>query len=438
MGQYIIFFAQAFPNFRVAELESIADLYGIPVDLSGHDESKPFLVIELENEEQAKKLIARSILAKSIHELWGEGPDLESLHKDVQAKSSQEFDKYKHCTFKFDFASYMGAKNTPEKVEVIETFKYLEFEGKIRMKNPDQTFTVLEEYHVEGNEKAERPEYLWFGRQIQISARSEGVLEKYDLKKRRFIGTTSFDAELSLVTCNIAQVDHGKIVYDPFTGTGSFLLAGAHFGGIVMGTDIDAKAVRGKGANQDLAASFKQYGTLLQFVDVWTMDFTNNAIRPSLSVDTIVCDPPYGVREGLKVCGAKNPEKAAGREDNMVGGEIGFKRKDFIAPKKPYDLPSLLGDLLQFAAERMPVDGRLCFWMPTANDEYVEHLIPTHERLELLYVLEQEFNKWSRRLCVYVKRDENYKGETTNRMRSEKVAQFRDRYFKSFNEKSKH
>lgn len=435
MVQYIIFFAQAFPNFRVAELESIADLYGIKVDLSHHDERKPFLVIELEKEEHAKKLIKRSILAKGIYELWGEGEDLEALHKDVQAKSYKEFGKYKQCTFKFDFASYMGAKTTAEKIQMIETFQYLAFEGRIQMKNPEQIFTVLEEYHVSGNDKAEKPEYLWFGRQIQVSARAEGVVEKYDLKKRRFIGTTSFDAELSLVTCNIAQVDAGKIVYDPFTGTGSFLVAGAYFGGVVMGTDIDAKAVRGKGPKQDLQATLKQYGTELQFVDVWTMDFTNNALRGDLTVDCIVCDPPYGVREGLKVCGAKNPDKAAGREHKVVEGELGFRRKDFIAPKKPYDLASLLGDLLGFAAARMPVGGRLAFWMPTANDEFVENLVPTHERLELLYVLEQEFNKWSRRLVVYAKRGENYKGVTTNGMVG--VSHFRNRYFGSFNERSR-
>ena len=143
-------------------------------------------------------------------------------------------------------------------------------------------------------------------------------------------------------------------------------------------------------------------------MDTFVMDFTNNAFRSDLVVDSIVCDPPYGVREGLKVCGAKNPEKAAGRENHIVDGELGHFRRDFIAPKKPYELANLLEDLLNFAAERLPIGGRLAFWMPTANDEFVEHHIPQHARLEHLYALEQEFNKWSRRLVVYVKRDENY------------------------------
>lgn len=437
MKQYIISFAHSFPNFRTAELESIADIYGITVDLSHHDEKSPFLVVELENDDQAANLVRRSILAKGIYELWGQGKNLESLHKDIIQKSSHNFELYKTNTFKFDFVSFMGNKTTEEKIAVIETFKYTGFEGPIRLKNPEVVYAVLERYHVSGMEKADVPEYLWFGRQVQLSARSNGVVEKYDLKKRKYIGTTSFEAELSLVSCNIAQVMPGKFIYDPFTGTGSFLVAGAFFGAYPIGTDIDPRSIRGKSKNCNLKTNFKQYDTTSQLIDTFVMDFTNNALRNDLIIDSIVCDPPYGVREGLKVCGAKNPEKAMGRETNVVEGELGHLRRDFIAPKKPYELANLLEDLLNFAAEKLPTGGRLAFWMPTANDEFVEHHIPQHERLQHLYALEQEFNKWSRRLLVYVKRDETYRGETTNGMIDNNVTSFRVRYFKSFNEKSR-
>lgn len=437
MKKYIISFANSFPNFRVAELQALAELHDIHVDLSAHDEKSPFLIVELENDLQAQELVQRSILAKGIYELWGEGPDLPKLHEDIRAQSQDKFALYKHTSFKFDFVSFKGTKTAEEKIESIETFKYLPFEGKIRLKNPEVVFAILEEYHVVGMEKADMPSYLWFGREVQLSARSAGIVEKYDLKRRKYIGTTSFDAELSLVSCNIAQVLPGKIIYDPFTGTGSFLVAGAHFGAYPLGTDIDVRSIRGKGPKCNLKSNFAQYGTRGQFMDTLVMDFTNNAFRKDLVIDSIVCDPPYGVREGLKVCGAKNPEKAAGRETKIVDGELGHMRRDYIAPKKPYELANLLDDLLQFAAERLPVGGRLAFWMPTANDEFVEHHIPQHERLELLHALEQEFNKWSRRLLVYVKRNETYKGLTFNGMLANNVTEFRTRYFKSFNEKSK-
>lgn len=437
MKKYIISFANSFPNFRVAELESLADLFGVEVDLSHHNEKHPFLIVELENDDHARNLVKRSVLAKGIYELWGQGETLEQLHDDIRAQSADRFALYKHNTFRFDFVSFMGAKTTDQKISMIETFKYLGFEGKIRLKDPEVVFAVLEEYFVCGQERADKPNFLWFGREVQLSARSAGVVEKYDLKRRKYIGTTSFEAELSLISCNIGQVQPGKIIYDPFTGTGSFLVAGAYFGALPLGSDIDVRSIRGKGPQCNLKSNFKQYGTSSQFMDTLVMDFTNNAFRDDFVIDSVVCDPPYGVREGLKVCGAKNPEKAAGRENNVVEGELGYLRKDFIAPKKPYELANLLEDLLEFCAHRLPVGGRLAFWMPTANDEFVEHHIPRHARLELLYALEQEFNKWSRRLLVYVKRDAHYKGLTTNGMIQDNVTSFRVRYFKSFNEKSK-
>lgn len=436
MKSYLIYFAQAYPNFRQAELESIAQIYNIPVDLTHHDENSPFLVVQMQNDDHARKLIERSVLARAIYELWGEGSTYDDLHESVR-KNSHLFERYREPSFKFDFVTYMGSKSHEDRCAVVELFRYLGFEGKIRMKNPDEVFTVLEQYQVHGMEPALSPLHLWFGRSLQVSLRVNNILDKYDLKRRKYIGTTSFDAELSLVTCNIAQVAPGKIVYDPFAGTGSFLVAAANYGGIPVGSDIDPRMLRGKSPQCNIAANFRQYGTTLQFMDVLTMDFTNNAFRNDFVVDSIVCDPPYGVREGLKVCGAPNPERAAGRENVVIGGEKGFLRRDFIHPKKPYELLNLLGDLLNFAAERMPIGGRLAFWMPTANDDYEEHIIPQHERLQLLYALEQEFSKWLRRLLVYVKRGDDYKGKTVNGMKLHGIKNFRERYFDGFTEKSK-
>ncbi|ABN68396.1 putative ribonuclease methylating protein [Scheffersomyces stipitis CBS 6054] len=437
MKNYLIYFAQSYPNFRRPELESLANLNNFSFDLSHHDESKPFIVVQLENDDQAKKIMDRSILSRGIYELWGQGSNYDELHANIKATSQDKFEVYKKSSFKFDFIGYKGSKSREERVEIIQNFKYLAFEGGVRLKNPDEVFTVLEEYSVSGMEKATTPRNIWFGRQVQLSSRTENVLDKYDLRRRKYIGTTSFDAELSLVTCNIGQVGPGKVCYDPFTGTGSFLVASANFGALPIGSDIDVRMLRGKGKNCNIQANFKQYGTSTQFLDVLTMDFTNNAFRKDFVIDSIVCDPPYGVREGLKVCGAKHPEKAEGRENIVIEGEKAHLRRDFIQPKKPYELSDLLDDLLFFAGERLPIGGRLAFWMPTANDDFQVNLIPQHEQLELLYNLEQEFNKWSRRLLVYVKRDETYKGKTTNGLKSQNIANFRDRYFNGFNDQSK-
>ena len=42
------------------------------------------------------------------------------------------------------------------------------------------------------------------------------------------------------------QAAPGKIIYDPFAGTGSLLYACAQSGSYVMGSDIDGRQMRGK------------------------------------------------------------------------------------------------------------------------------------------------------------------------------------------------
>ena len=49
--------------------------------------------------------------------------------------------------------------------------------------------------------------------------------------------------QISNAPCHL-QVKKGDLVYDPFVGTGSILVAAAHFGAHTMGADIDIRVVR--------------------------------------------------------------------------------------------------------------------------------------------------------------------------------------------------
>lgn len=42
------------------------------------------------------------------------------------------------------------------------------------------------------------------------------------------------DAEMAFLMANQAQAKAGRLVYDPFVGTGSILVAAAHYGAITM------------------------------------------------------------------------------------------------------------------------------------------------------------------------------------------------------------
>jgi tRNA (guanine10-N2)-methyltransferase len=53
----------------------------------------------------------------------------------------------------------------------------------------------------------------------------------------------------------------------------------------------------------------------------------------------------------------------------------------------------MLDDILDFAAISLVDNGRLSFWMPTANDEDQEIKIPQHPSLEITSVCTQAFNR---------------------------------------------
>lgn len=219
-------------------------------------------------------------------------------------------------SFKFYVESFNGKRSQSEQHGIIEQFAYLGLNGPIAMKNPDMTFSVMEEYK---NKHVKAPTRVFLGRLLAIGSRH--LVDTYDLKKRHYIGTTSMDAELGLITANFAHAAPGRVAYDPFVGTGSFLVSCSHFGAYTLGSDIDGRQVRGK-KGRSVLSNFKQYGLVSTYLDGFVSDLTNTPLRKTRFLDAIVCDPPYGVREGLRVLGSRDPEK--GKEPVVRDGELRY------------------------------------------------------------------------------------------------------------------
>ncbi|KAJ3495787.1 hypothetical protein NLG97_g3149 [Lecanicillium saksenae] len=394
---FIIKFAQAHETFRIPEIEALAIVENVPLEIIQYDEASPLCIVRVPSADAAKRLIRRSIMAQSIHELWGSGKNLEELNESVETTSGPVWPEYKNSSFKFVFDSYQGSRSKPNQLAVINNFRFLPFEGPIIMKNPDEIFTILELWPWNSvPEGIEHPDYYHLGRFIANSARD--VVLKFDLKKRQYISTTSMDSELALITANIALAAPGKIFYDPFVGTGSFPIACAHFGAMSWGSDIDGRSIRGEGKEKSLKGNFGQYDIESRLGDVFAADVTNSPIRRRRVWDGIVCDPPYGVREGLRVLGLKDPEKTPWLVERGMKHGMEF---DYVPPKKPYSFMAILDDILVFAVETLVDNGRLSFWMPTANEEDQSIPAPTHPSLEIVANCVQIFNKWSRRLITY-------------------------------------
>ncbi|KAI0457575.1 S-adenosyl-L-methionine-dependent methyltransferase [Xylaria acuta] len=396
--QYLIRFTQLHDTFRLAEIQALAVLASIDLKIISYSAESPFCLVELPSDDAARAVVERSILAHSIYEHWGTAGTLDELHAAIKINTAHLWQLYIASSFKISIDSYRGSRSQKQKVALINSFSYLGFEGPILLSSPDDEFTLFEEWALEPLPEKKQPSPLkvHFGRLIAHSARD--LINTFDLKKRDYISTTSMDSELALVTANIALAGPGKLFYDPFVGTGSFPVACAQFGALVWGSDIDGRSMRGAGGKKSLLGNFQQYGLAKSLGGVFVSDLTNTPMRKARILDGILCDPPYGVREGLKVLGCRDPEKDV---RSIERGKLMYRDPAFIPPKKPYSFIAMLDDILNFATDMLVDNGRLSFWMPTANDEDQEIAIPTHPCLEVVVVCTQVFNKWSRRLITY-------------------------------------
>ncbi|CAD6590217.1 MAG: hypothetical protein ASARMPRED_004680 [Alectoria sarmentosa] len=427
---FIIRFAHTHETFRKPEIEALAILVNINVEFLFYSENSPYSIVRLIDEAAARALLSRSISSKGIYELWGSGKDYAELHADVIRRTKGQWQQYQSCSFRFEFDSFSGSRTLPEQRAIIESFKYMGFKGPIKMRDAQQTFTIFEEYDY----SVPGPKQMYLGRFLGGSSRH--AIVDYSLKTRSYINTTSMDSELALLTANLTLAAPDKLFYDPFVGTGSFPIACSHFGARTIGSDIDGRMVRGKNG-RDIRTNFRQYGLLDRYLDGFISDLTHSPLRRGRWLDGIVGDPPYGIREGLKILGTKN---GSGKKVVFVDGEASHLQEKYIPPKKPYSFEAMLEDLLEFSAFMLVNEGRLSLWMPTANDEDVELGIPAHPCLDLVSVCVQTFNKWSRRLLTYRRLpDPEIKGglslrhrEATLGSNANDLNSFRKRYFEGF------
>ncbi|KAF7728275.1 hypothetical protein EC973_006449 [Apophysomyces ossiformis] len=412
MPLYLVQFAQFHNEFRLPEFRSLAQLEKIKYSYVEEDYKldNPFFVVELDSDDDARKLVRRAILIKNVYEIWGQGKSYEEVHADVKS-SPERWTKetsrytitkpaYNDLSFKFTVSCFGSTINAKRQLEVINSFSYLGFDGPIDMKKPDVQFGVLEDYGSMAGiagAPAEAPERIFMGRLVASGSRD--LVQKYNLKKRKYLGTTSMDAELSLVMANQALAGPGKLVYDPFVGTGSFLFTCAHFGSYTLGSDIDGRQIRGKSADCGVKSNIKQYNLQGRVLDSLVFDVCHHPWRCKDWLDAIVT-APYGVRAGAKKLGRKDKKPLQMR---MYDGVPMHTREDYYPPTKPYEMSEVLIDLLNFAAEHLRVGGRLVYWLPTVVDEYSNTDVPEHPSMLLVSNSEQNFGPWSRRLITMEK-----------------------------------
>ncbi|XP_046547438.1 tRNA (guanine(10)-N2)-methyltransferase homolog isoform X2 [Haliotis rubra] len=438
-SQFLFHFASEHIEFKIPELKSIVSLLGFDITINEEklEKKNPFLVVELPSLEHAKRIMNRTVLVKSLYELWGQGSNKQELYSNLR-KYPMELSKpylMEDTTFKIVVDTF-NKKMLQKEIRKIEdiTLEAVSFKGKVNLKDPTHTFSLLEYYGPEGSPPPDQPYLMFFGRWIANGQRDK--IQAYHLQKRQFIGNTSMDACLSLIMANMGLVKENTFIFDPFVGTGSLLVASAHFGGYVMGTDIDYLLLHARGKpsrhnqtkrdpGESIRANLRQYGFEKAYIDVLVGDASkHNLWRHQGMFDAIITDPPYGIREPAKKIG--NNEKEIPEDD----------RENHIPQRQQYQLSDIFKDLLNFSAKFLRLHGRLVFWFPTIRTEYSDANVPRHPSFQVVANSEQCLTSRVGRRLITMEKVQELQMEEDDLGASYDVdhfagASFRDRYFRS-------
>jgi tRNA (guanine10-N2)-methyltransferase len=388
MPSYVVRFAQIREDFRLAELDALIRLFqsSIRYDRSLYSDSTPFLVINADGEEEVKKILGRAILVKEIIELWAMGESLEIIHGQVKKVPLELYGDALKVPFKFSIDSFGKVMNQEDQIKLIDTFSFMPLKGGVSMTDPGVTFSLLI-----SNAKGQDPFY-YFGRLVGKGKRE--LVDRFTLKKREYLGTTSMDAELSLIMSNLALVRSGSLVYDPFVGTASLLLTAAAFGATTFGSDIDGRQMRGNG-NGSIHSHLSQYSLEKSVLEGLVFDIRQHPWRSgSIMFDSIITDPPYGVRAGAKKIGSTKQDALQIKPEERINRY----------PKTvPYHLPEIIQDLFDFSSKFLRDRGRLIFWYPVDETSGFDpkEMLPNDTRFVRIAAILQKCREFDRYLMIF-------------------------------------
>eukprot|EP01112_Ceratiomyxa_fruticulosa_P020523 TRINITY_DN7003_c0_g1_i1.p1 TRINITY_DN7003_c0_g1~~TRINITY_DN7003_c0_g1_i1.p1 ORF type:complete len:465 (-),score=81.10 TRINITY_DN7003_c0_g1_i1:67-1461(-) len=408
--KYLCHFAHSHPDFRMAELESLVSFFEGKFSYDKEEakhvssfaiaDDTPFLVVEMEDEELARKVCSRSMTLRAIYELSAIVQTYEELAKELL---HQNFDFVDGKTWKIGLEAFGRSYSTFQQQELLEKMRHIDLwnHGKISLKDPDIVFGILEDVGSQRTFDAPTRK-IYFGRKIADGQRDS--IHKYKLNSRTFLGTTAMDPELSLITANMANSNPASLIYDPFVGTGSFLIACAHFGAVTLGADIDVRTVKDL-SGAGVEGNMKQYNFSGQYEGIVLCDASRPPWRLVPFLDAIVTDLPYGIRAGARKVGKKKNKKYKPVPEGLTAAHF---------PQcVQYDVPDVVEDLISFAAQTLVKGGRLVFWLPTTPEFQVTD-IPEHPCLELFsHSLQPLTLRWNRRLITMVK-TRDYNEEVVN------------------------
>ncbi|CAH2249702.1 tRNA (guanine(10)-N2)-methyltransferase homolog [Pelobates cultripes] len=437
MRKYLLLLAQDNCEFRLPEIKSLLTLFGGHFNNIQDAQAKsPFCVLHLPSEEMARKLMKRTVCAKSLFELWAHGKSLEELKESLERHPLESMVNYlqSNSTYKINIHTFNKTLSQKEKLSKIDALEFVPFKGKVNLQNAEHIFYLLEDYGPEPNNTRLEPLQIFFGRWIADGQRD--LINSYSVKKRHFIGNTSMDAGLAFLMANHARVKPNDLVFDPFVGTGGLLVPCAHFGAYVCGSEIDYNTAHGlgkasrmnqkwRGPDENIRANLRQYGLEKYYVDVLLSDASKPIWRKGPLFDAIITDPPYGIRESTR---------KTGTQKEIIKTEL--FAESHVPVQLNYHLCDIFSDLLNFAAEFLVTGGRLVYWLPVYRPEYTEEVIPRHPCLKLISNCEQMLSSHTSRRLITMEKVKEFEEHDQHAHEKDKHCtpykghnSFREKYF---------
>lgn len=438
MRRFLLVCPHSHVDFRLAELTSVISMLKIGDDLkfSGTpDLETPFVSIE-GSAESVIALLSRTVCVKFCIEIWGAGATWEDCHVQIKQCPHEHTSQFAAAStsFKFGFETF-GRKCFPErKTELLKSMAYLDFKGKVDMKTPESVFYFVEDYGAAERQHVTKSydiKQAYFGRLVGHGQRD--TINRFNLKKRKLIGNTTMDPELSFIMSNMGHARAGSIVLDPFVGTGSLLYPCAHFGAMVMGSDLNKEVLHGvgktsraktgskkKAVDENLTATMSQYGLTDRFIGVWVLDQSRSPWRPTQLFDSIITDPPYGIREGAKKVAVLHNEAPEG-----TGKSSYWEHHE----REQYGRNNVFDDLLNFAAQHLVVGGRLVYWLPVIKEEYTDAQVPQHPCLALIANGEQLLSGRLARRLITMEKTAEWSASVQGAQAESPVDDFRKKVF---------
>ncbi|XP_068616195.1 tRNA (guanine(10)-N2)-methyltransferase homolog [Brachionichthys hirsutus] len=444
--KYLLHLAQDNLEFRLPEIKALLALRGKPFQPNENfNEKSPFWCLDGLSEEDVRSIMARSVCAKSAFELWGHGPTHSELRTSLLNCPSENMSPFmiNGSTYRINVYTFNKTLAFPDRIKKIDALEYLPFKGTVSLKSPQHIFSLLEDYGTDPNNIPEHPNYIYFGRWIADGQRD--LICSHSVKNRHFIGNTSMDAGLSFIMANHARVKENDLVFDPFVGTGSLLVACSHFRAYVCGADIDYNTIHGKGRSsrknhkwrgpdENIRANLRQYGAEKMYLDVLVSDASKHVWRQTALFDAIITDPPYGIRESTRRTGSCK---------DVVKPLDGSYVESHVPVSQVYYLSDIFTDLLNFSAHHLVMRGRLVYWLPIYRPEYSEQMIPLHPCLRLISNCEQMLSSHtSRRLITMEKIKEPQELDSLTHLVDscfspyQRHNAFREKYFSGVNKRS--